>query len=146
MSITTYTLADFPYPCRNTGTQEDAANNRRSNMPLKYLRLNLQQKIELQKLAFASRNALKCVLQDSSSGNFFVNSIKSIVSFFCKNNNFTSLQVVIATSNLNKFGVQVYDVISDSKGNIINTDVLKNLQRFVAELSFSLKLRIHWLV
>ena len=28
---------------------------------------------------------------------------------------------------LNKFGVQVYDVISDSKGNIINTDVLKNL-------------------
>lgn len=28
---------------------------------------------------------------------------------------------------LKKFGVQVYDVISDSKGNIINADVLKNL-------------------
>jgi len=28
---------------------------------------------------------------------------------------------------LNKYGVQVYDVISDSKGNIINTDILKNL-------------------
>lgn len=28
---------------------------------------------------------------------------------------------------LKKFGVQVYDVISDSKGNIVNTDVLKNL-------------------
>jgi len=26
-----------------------------------------------------------------------------------------------------KFGVQVYDVISDSKGNIVNPDVLKNL-------------------
>jgi len=28
---------------------------------------------------------------------------------------------------LKKFGVQVYDVISDSKGNIVNADVLKNL-------------------
>lgn len=28
---------------------------------------------------------------------------------------------------LKKYGVQVYDVISDSEGNIINTDVLKNL-------------------
>lgn len=28
---------------------------------------------------------------------------------------------------LKKFGVQVYDVISDSKGNIVNADILKNL-------------------
>ena len=28
---------------------------------------------------------------------------------------------------LKKFGVQVYDVISDNRGNIVNTDVLKNL-------------------
>ena len=28
---------------------------------------------------------------------------------------------------LKKYGVQVYDVISDSRGNIVNPDVLKNL-------------------